>query len=271
MTALAFIAAGTRATSAGATSISPLKPTVLGNGGKLLCVVTSKNNATHATATPGWTIVGTQVNSGANFTASLWEAVESAAAPTFTWTGSVAASARIVYYVSPDAPAGLVGAVSSNSGSVNPHTSTAIISTRNQSLFVYLDVAAANTALATPGGWTEDDDSGSATDAGRTAFGSKAAPTTGANSGAISVTGAAADWVQFQVEVRVDAPPAGFGTSKVEVGAWADPPAGLATSKAEVGAWIEPNVVGFSKVEVGAWLDPELTPVRRRQPLVQRQ
>jgi hypothetical protein len=68
---------GTRVQSASAATLTPGLPTVDSSAsGLLLCVVTSKNNATHSTVTAGWTKF-TQVNSGASFTVSLFVATRS--------------------------------------------------------------------------------------------------------------------------------------------------------------------------------------------------
>jgi hypothetical protein len=265
-----FNSVGTRSTSSGATSLSPAKPTAAGASGVMLAVVTSKNNAVHSTATSGWSLVA-QVNSGASFTASLWKAKGNAAAPTFTWTGSAAASAQISYH---DDPAGILdtvlGATGSNSGATSTHSSSSITTTRANSLAIYVDVAAANTALATPSGWTENVDAGSATDAGRTVWGSKTVASSGGSSGAISVTGANAAWVQFQVELRVEEAAANaLQVSKASLGAWLDPPAGAGFSKVELGAWLDsPDEFAVSKVELGAWLDLPSGGTPRRQPMV---
>jgi hypothetical protein len=263
----AFVAVGTRATSAGAATISPAKPTIVGNaGGVLLAVVTSKNNAVHSCSTSGWSLVGSQINSGASFTASLWIAAEGAAAPTFTWTGSVACSAQVAYYWDSLGPMDVSVSASSNAnGTTSTHTSAAFTSTRANALAVYIDVAAANTALATPAGWTEQVDAGSATDAGRTVWGDKVLGASGSSSGAISVTGAAAAWVQWQVELRV-ATSTGLDASKMEAGAWYDPGTGVDAAKIEVGAWLEsPTEMAVAKIEVGAWLVASGGGGRRRQ------
>jgi hypothetical protein len=121
-------------------------------------------------------------NSGASFTASLWIAAEGAAAPTFTWTGSVACSAprSLIIRDPQNGPAGDgFGQRDDRRGTTATHTSTGFTSDANDALAVYADAAAANTAIATPAGWTEDVDAGSATDAGRTAFGNKAIATSG--------------------------------------------------------------------------------------------
>lgn len=258
---------GTRSQSAGAATLSPAKPTAASANGFLLAVVTSKNNATHSTATSGWTLIA-QVNSGASFTASLWRAKGNAAAPTFTWTGSVACSAQIAYY---DDPANVVdtaiGSSTNNNGTTSTHSTSAFTSTRANSLAVYVDVAAANTAAAQPSGWTEDVDGGSATDAGRTVWGSKTLGASGSSSGAISITAANAAWVQFQVEVMGEAAAANsLQVSKAAMGAWVEPPSGLSMAKVEMGVWLDaPNEASFSKVELGAWLDYVGGVARRRQ------
>lgn len=252
----AFVAAGTRAQSAGAATITPGKPAVSGAAGALVAIVTSKNNATHSSATAGWTKLA-QVNSGASFTASLWIASESASAPTVTWTGSVACSAQIAYYNDPSN--NVLAAVSvsgtTGSGTTSTHTSTGFTSDAANALAVYVDAAAANTAIATPAGWTEDVDNGSATDAGRTAFGSKAIATSGTGSGNISVTGANAAWVQFQIELKGSAA-SGAQASKIEATSWLDAKAGAAAAKVEAVAWLDGKDGGSaSKIEAVAWLD----------------
>lgn len=238
---LAFIGLGSRVQSAGAVTLTPGKPTVYGVGGLLVAILATKNNGAHATATPGWSMIGAQVNSGASFTASIWIAAEGAAAPVFTWSGSVAAASVMAYYASPNILGDTsVGATTNNNGASNPHSTSAISTTRNESLVIYADAAALNNALATPAGWTEDSESASATAAIRMVFGSKFVPASGSSSGAISVTGANAAWVQWQVELRVQLA-TGFQVSKEEMSAWVEPVPGFAASKLDFYAWIEPG------------------------------
>lgn len=254
--AYSLVRVGARVQSAGATTLTPTKPTVdSSTAGAMLAVLFTKNNATHATATSGWSLVS-QVNSGASFTASLWIARASAAAPVFTWTGSVACAAQIAYVDGAEGVVSLTpGAISSNSGTTATHSTASLNSTRAGATVVYIDVAAANTAMAAPSGWTELADAGSATDAGRHVWGSKDLTTSGSASGAISVTGANAAWVQWQVQMA-DAAAAGAETSKLETGAWLDIPSGAVASKMEIGAWLDLADCRFSKIEIGAWLDP---------------
>jgi hypothetical protein len=247
---------GARAQSASAATLTPAKPTVNGVGGRLLAVLQTKNNAVHATATAGWSRIGAQINSGAAFTASLWEAPETSAAPVFTWTGAVACAAQVIYYMDPNNPLAAIVAGTNNNGTTNPHSTASFNSTLANSLIVYVDVAAANTALATPAGWVEDIDAGSATDAGRTTFGSKALAASGSASGAISVNGAVAAWVQWQVEVKESVSATGLQVSKEEAETWLDVKDGFAASKME--AITRLNVKDgliISKVETITWLD----------------
>ncbi|MGV3511895.1 MAG: hypothetical protein ACO1OX_07805 [Novosphingobium sp.] len=261
-----FRAAGARSQSASAATLSPAKPTVDGQKGILLAVVTSKNNATHATGTGGWSLIG-QVNSGASFTASLWIAAEAASAPTFTWTGAVACSAQIAYFSDPaNSISTTVSASTSNTGSTSTHSTSSINTTKATATVVYVDVSAANTALATPSGWTEDNDTGSATDAGRTVFGEKQIATSGSASGAISVTGAAADWVQWQIEIGGVSVANALEVSKAEMVAWEEPAPGASFSMVEMLAWLDaPSEAAFSKVELVVWLDQVSVTPRRRQ------
>lgn len=251
-----FRSIGTRATSASATSIAPTLPTRDTQNGKLIAVVTSKNNATHSCSTPGWSLFQ-QVNSGTGFTASLWQAAEGAAAPTFTWTGAAAASAQIAYYTDASGVmSAIFGATGSNTGTTSTHQTSSIVTTQDNALAIYIDVAAANTALGAVSGWTEDSDTGSSTDAGRTVFGSKVMGASGSSTGAISTSGAAAAWVQWQVELITTVATNSFETSKTELGTILEPPAGAVFGKAELGAWIDaPVEAAFSKAELGAWLD----------------
>jgi hypothetical protein len=262
-----FRSNGARATSAGAATIAPAKPTVDGAGGILLAVVTSKNNATHSCSTSGWVQIGVQVNSGASFTASLWVAAESAAAPTFTWTGSVACSAQISYYTDPANSvfigSSVIGAAST--GTTSPHSSAAITTDAANTLAILIDVAAANTALTAPSGWALDVSNGSATDVGRTTFGSKSVATSATSTGAVSSAGAAAAWVQWQIELKGATAAAGLSVSKADAKAFLEPPAGLSVSKAGALAWIETSDMRVSKMEAVAWLDRSASIGRRRQ------
>lgn len=251
-----FSSSGALALTSSGTSLAPAKPTVDSAAGLLVASVCSKNNATHTTVTPGWTKIA-QTNSGASFTASIWIALESAAAPTFSWTGAAAGHAQIAYYSDPanGVNNGISVTGTTGSGTTSTHTSTGFNSDAADTLAIYTDACAANTAIATPAGWTENVDNGSATSTTRQAFGSRSLAASGSASGNVSIVGGAAAWVQFQIEIKGLAAAPGFQVSKLGVGAFVEPPAGFDVSKVSVSAWLETNDVRFSKLEVAAWLD----------------
>lgn len=258
-----FVRAGALQGTASGANVNPAKPTVDGAAGILIAVVASKNNTTHTTSTTGWSKL-TQVNSGANWTVSIFYAAESAGAPTFSFGATVAGHGQIFYYADPANSVDLVltsSASSSSTGATSTHTSTSINTTRDNSLVVYLDACSVSTALATPAGWTENIDNGSATSATRQGAGSKSVATSGSASGAISITAGNAAWVQYQLEIR-GAAAGPLDASKVEEGVWYEPAQdALSASKVEVGAWLVPNdnALKASKVEQGVWLT--LTPI----------
>lgn len=253
-------AGGAIAASASAATITPVIPTLQGsNNSILVAVCVSKNNGTHATATSGWTKIN-QTNSGASFTASIWWALQGSANPVFTWTGSVACSAE-VFEVKPSADAtidtaliALLGAV--GAGTTSTHTSAGGNTGRNDADVIYYDVCAANTAAATPTGWSELFDVGSTTSVTRHVFGQKTVATSGSASGAISITAGNAAWVQWQLQFVATVPPnPSFQVSKADMGAWLSPPSGFAVSLIDIGAWLSP-AAGFvvPKIEAGAWI-----------------
>lgn len=260
-----FRIAGSRAQSASAATLTPTKPTVDTNGaGLLVCVVTSKNNAVHSTATTGWTKLG-QINSGANFTSSIFYAAQAAAAPVITWTGAAACSAQVLYFTDPQNTLDItVAASSSAAGTGTPHTSTAFTSTRANALALYIDLVASNSSPGTPTGWTNVVQTGSATDAGATNAATKATASSGSSSGATSVAAAAVAWTTWQLELR-GAAPGPFDVSKAESDVWLTPPADqLAVAKLEASVWLVPNdnMLKFGKIEVDLWLTA--APVTRR-------
>jgi hypothetical protein len=202
----AYVNNGSTAGSNGATSISPALPASLVNGNLLLGVVFSDNNATHTWSGSGWLKLD-QVIQSANFTASLgWRLVDgSEAAPTISWTGSVACGGAL-WQLSGTAPTSMFGATSSNSGAGNPHTTTGINTTRNGSRVVYIDIASTNTDLAEPaGGWLENQDSGASAGSFRRTIGGKDIATSGSASGNISANGSTGNWVQWQIELLAPA------------------------------------------------------------------
>ncbi len=206
--AVTYGAVGTFATSAGATSRNPALPTGVTTQSELWASVASKNNATHSSSTTGWTKVAQQ-NSGASWTVSLWRYTgadaTAAAAVNVTWTGSVAAHGQC-WRMQGRTGTDPLGTPTVSSGTTSTHTSTAVTTTSPGSRVMYVDAAAANTAIAQPTSWTENLDNGSATSASRLAVGGRDFSSSGSSSGAISVTGASAAWVQWQVELPAPQP-----------------------------------------------------------------
>jgi len=201
-------AAGTYAASSGATSRNPALPTGVTSQSELWAAVGSKNNATHSSSTSGWTKVAQQ-NSGASWTVSLWRYTgadaTSASSITVTWTGSVASFGQS-WREQGRRGTDPLGTPSVNSGTTSTHSTTGVTTTSSGSRVMYVDSAAANTVLATPGSWTEDLDNGSATGTTHLTVGGRDLGSSGSSSGNISVTGAAAAWVQWQIELPAPQP-----------------------------------------------------------------
>jgi hypothetical protein len=265
-----FVGNGNTAQTASGTSLSPTKPTVRSARGILIAFCASKNNATHSTATSGWTKLF-QTNSGASFTASVFIAAESAAAPVITWTGAAAGFASVLYYGSAQGDMEVaVGASSVGTGTTSPHASASITTTRDEALALYVDLTATNGALSTPAGWTEQNDLALTTAGGRLAYGDKPMPSTGGATGGISVTGGAAAYVQYQLEIYTTQPSNQVQYSKAAALAVYDALPGFNASKATVMA-VYDALPGFdaSKLSVLAWLDvgtyPPAPTGRRRQ------
>lgn len=210
MTAVTYLNVGTRTQIAAATSRTPALPGSRTNGNVLLLRVWSKNNAAHSISGAGWLPLEwspgvNQIDSGSGLTVSYWYRVVDGTETTATvsWAGSVACGGQVTQFLRDDESAPVFGFVGTpTTGTTSTHTSTGQNTTANNSLVFYDDVCAANTAIATPSGWTERYDAGNATGASRNAGGTKAVATSGTASGNISVTGGAAAWVQVQIEFR---------------------------------------------------------------------
>jgi hypothetical protein len=260
----AFAVAGARSQSAGATNLTPALPSVTGRvGGILLCVASQKSNNALTTGQPGWTALA-QDNSGASFTARAFIAPVGSGAPNIAAAGSAAMSAQIFYIEDPDnlMDATAIGNTSVATGIVNPHTSASINSTRWGSLIVGYDVAAANTTLVAPSGWVLNNDEGSPTDAGRTSIFTKYLAASGSPSGAVSVTGAAAAWVQRQIELRIILPATGLQINGEEISAMMTSGDGVSVSGEEFTAALQSGVgVSCSGMEIVYMLAPG--PTRR--------
>lgn len=221
----AYLNSGTRANSSGATSRTPALPGSRVSGNLLLAIIGSKNNFTHTSSSPGWSKLD-QRDSGTGWTTSLWiynrtgGGVDgSEAAPTVDVASSnVACFGQVIQCSGPFDPDDPIGATNFNTGTSSTHSCTGVNTTADNSLMLYIDTAAANTALATPSGWTENLDNGSSTGATRNTVGTKQMGSSGSASGDISVAGASAAWVMWQIEL-LDAPPHPWVKGKIEVDA----------------------------------------------------
>jgi hypothetical protein len=264
---MVYVAAGARSASAGATLLTPALPTITGRDlGALLAVVSVKSNATITTAQPGWTKLY-QDNSGASFTTAYFIAPVGSSAPGCTWTGSVAAGAQCFYVEDADNPmvTNAVGGSTVNSDSTAAHTSGSFNTTRQLSLVAYIDTTSSNAGLATPAGWTEDVDGGSATDGGRTVFGTRFVETQGDASGAISVTGGATAWVQRQIEFLIVDPTTGVQVTESEINPLLSAGDGISTVDVEIAPLISSGVgIGVADMEIVALLGPGPYIPRRR-------
>ena len=267
-----FNSVGALSSSSSANTRTPAKPGVGdggGNLGVLLAACVSKNNEAHTCSTSGWAKLY-QTHSGAAFTVSLWIADESAAAPVFAWTTATPCMAQVAYFYDINAPVyngvSVAGTVGTGTGAT--HTSTGFNSDAADALAVYVDAVASNTRLAAPTGWTEHADAGvSSPTSVSIVWGSKKLGASGSASGNISVAGAAAAWVQYQVELKTLAA-AGLDVSKVEAALWLDPLEGLAVSKHEATLWLDTSRLECSKFEATLWLDAAPAASNRRMSLM---
>lgn len=200
--AITFVNAGTRVSSAGATSATPALPASRVTGNLLIAVVGTKNNAVHSTSTDGWAKLD-QRDSGTGWTLSIFyrNVSGSETAPVITWTGSVANFA-IQFQYTGGATSSPIGNFLANNGTGSPHTNSGTTATRDASQFIYIGGSTANTAYGTTANWTENNDAGSNTGATRQVAGRRNATlNTGQSSGSISITGATGAWVLYQIEL----------------------------------------------------------------------
>lgn len=276
---LTYVNVGALAQSASATSLAvnkataPPIPNLAAARTILVAAVFVKNNDTITTATSGWFKVS-QTNSGASFTCAVFIALGNAANPTFTWTNSAACAGSIATFDGAVNPllATAIGGSSTNSGTANPHTTTSFNTVRAVSQVVYVDMCAANTALAAPSGWTEHTDIPVATAVGRIVFGSKAVPNAGSASGAISVNGGAAAWVQTQIELMMEEPATGHQNTETALETVYSFGAGLANLETEIAVVYAPVAdpgfaVADTEIAVVYSNAPPVVVSSRRRPL----
>lgn len=252
---IAYSTNGTAVQSASAATLSPGKPTVATNGGVLVAVVLSKNNATHSTTTTGWNVLR-QANSGASFTVSVWIADESAAAPVFSWTGAAACYAVVYYLFDIAGPISkTISAIgSTTTGTTTPHTGTGFTTDDNNTLEILIDACSINTAFTAPTGWTRNSSAVGATSLTAIGFCSKSVSSSGTATGSTSSAGGAAAYAQFQFELKSLAAVA-LESSKLEATTWIEVQDGLSVPKIEATTWLDGNKFEASKFEITVWLD----------------
>lgn len=197
---VAYVNASTSGSNASIATLNGSVPASLVSGNILISHCSVKNNETITVTGTGWSKLG-QVNSTASFTDCLAWCVVTGTPPSCTFTWTTAAACRTITYQYSGTQEYPFGASLSNTGSTSTHSNTGITTTGDRSMVIYIDGCAANTALATPAGWTESEDTGSTTAAIRGTMGNKAVTTGGTASGSISVTGGAAAWVMWQIEL----------------------------------------------------------------------
>jgi hypothetical protein len=204
--AVAYVNYGTRANSAGATSRNPGLPLGLSLGDIVFAIVGSKNNETHNSATAEWTKLNQQ-NSGTGWTVSLWYHIVDGTdtAITVTWTTSVACFGQswAMSGVDPNDP---IGAVSVNTGTTSPHTVTGFNTTKPGSVSCMPRHALDTTGYGLQSGWTENRDNSSATGVTRNVIGGRDFDAAGSATGNLSITGAAAAWVMWLIELTPATP-----------------------------------------------------------------
>jgi hypothetical protein len=268
---MVFAAAGARSQSASANTITPTLPTITGRQlGAYIWVVSVKSNDVIMTAQPGWTKLA-QDNSGAGFTSAYFIAPTTATAGQASWTTAVACSTQVIYVEDPDNPmvTNAIGATLVTTGTASPHTSTALTTTRQLSLVLAIDTAAANTVLTTPTGWTGASDSGSATDAGRTSFITQFMPTLGGATTAISTPGAAAAWALRLIELLIVLPATGIQVSESEVATLTASSVGISVAESEAANVMQSRTgVAVAESEIVLILAPGAYVFRRRRSLV---
>lgn len=203
---IGFTAAGTIASSAGATTLTPALPS--STAGDALFAFTTKANSNAINTPAGWLKIYTQGGPATTCESTLFFApyVTGMSAPVFSWSGSVACRAQVFGFTSTRGMGATIGATGARAaGSGNPHTSTAITSTQLTSLFATFDAQLSSTAQpSTPAGWNPVFANGDATSGFAFAIWSKASSSQGSSSGAISQNQTAVNWNENQNEIIND-------------------------------------------------------------------
>jgi len=199
-----YIASGTLSVASAVTSRNP-SAAITGRmrGDLMLCVTHSENSATHSISGSGWNILTQHTGPTSCQVSYAWRIYDGTDVnPTISWSGSADASSRVHLYRDTRETGTPINSLGTHgSGTSTTNTSTGGATTANDVLAVYYGVTRANTAAATPSGWTERFDSGSTTGPVRHYGGDKPIATSGTNSGDISITAGGTEYVQKQLEL----------------------------------------------------------------------
>ena len=197
-----YIAVGSAVQSAGATSLNPTSaPAGMQLGDWEYASVATENNETISVSGTGWVQIGSTVQQDSTWQVALFARLYdgSNVNPTFSWSSSVGCSARR-WSIRDQKNTSAIGSHTTNSGNTSTHSITGQNATANNSLFMYLSHAEANTALGADADYSERFDAGSATGPYRLVVGDRDQATSGAGSANFSATGANASWVMRLVE-----------------------------------------------------------------------
>jgi len=198
--ALVFVSTGTQASTGPGASLTPALPASLAAGDLMLMqIAATANKASTFNIPAGWNKISFTDSATSNSLALYWRVfVAGDSAPTVTWTGNTSATGVISRFTGNDtsSPIGAVGTVTA--GASSTHTSTALTTTRNNSLVVLFDGASATTGLTTPAGWAQNY---LFTVLPAETCDGKAIASSGTSSGATSSAGGSATFVTQQIEL----------------------------------------------------------------------
>lgn len=199
---ISWVAFGTRNSFATATTRTNGSMPVGFASGDLLISICCIHNTDDITPTgAGWQELAQWTGAGMT-TIAMWKISDGTetTGPQYDWTNA-AAGFTLMYCWRSTVGFATPVVKNTNTGSTSTHSVTGFNATSAGAWAVYMDQALANTALATPAGWTEDRDGGSATSVDRDTAGHKELAGGGDPSGNISVTGANAEWLMEMLEL----------------------------------------------------------------------
>lgn len=200
MAAPAYVSTGTKTAGTG-TSAAPALPTSPSVGDLLIAVVARNNNGARGGDPSGWNHISTDSNSTQITISRYWRIYQAGdAAPTFSWTGSVAFQSVIHSFSGSDqtAPIGAIGTAFADTDNVA--ASNALTTTRADSLVLLSCVVKANDDADQPSGWSVAYASGAANNPAISSY-TKSVATSGTSSGATSAACGFAQFVTQQIEI----------------------------------------------------------------------